>query len=409
MLQTLILMASSNVIGIIAITLLFYYSMRRSKALGLIVTPLATGVVASLGVLPLHWSRPDVEGTELCFFWAQHFVLLSILLLIFGVFQPVNATLKSRRLVAVLSAVLAILSVDIAYEPIFARIVENRRARLPVESVAERLAYEEAPRRALPTVAATPLSDHVALRLKNSYWRKDEIGRASALEEIHSEYVDEFIVASGFGLSRVPYLFPPTVPEVISLPEEELELSESEFEESFVMLDGQTIRKPETADAKPIASAELLDLHDGRLGDFLSVDKIGAALGNQRVAGFKSHFFNQPKPVLSTSRGNWKLVRLELVSLLKFEEPRAYVTHKLPQMEQLKSAPTRALSSFESTALEKLWREEDLVHEEYESHIRMLGSIRAIESCRSCHRVAVGDLLGAFSYVLTLEPTSLDQ
>ncbi len=56
------------------------------------------------------------------------------------------------------------------------------------------------------------------------------------------------------------------------------------------------------------------------------------------------------KPTLS-------LTRLELVSLLKFDEPRVYVLDCLPRMDQLPSDDvlTRALNEFEQSSLESLW------------------------------------------------------
>ena len=95
-------------------------------------------------------------------------------------------------------------------------------------------------------------------------------------------------------------------------------------------------------------------------------------------------------------------MRLELVSLLKFDEPRVYVLDHLPRMDQLShnNAPTRPLNSFESEALQKLRADEDIVVSFQETKYRMLGSLRAAKKCLDCHSVQRGDLLGAFSYDL---------
>jgi hypothetical protein len=54
------------------------------------------------------------------------------------------------------------------------------------------------------------------------------------------------------------------------------------------------------------------------------------------------------------------------------------------------------------TALEK---GDNLKLEATPSRILMLGSIRALKQCTSCHSVERGALLGAFSYVLRREPS----
>ena len=61
---------------------------------------------------------------------------------------------------------------------------------------------------------------------------------------------------------------------------------------------------------------------------------------------------------------------------------------------------TRPLDEFESAALPVLERGEDLVKEVKENELRVLGSIRAMKQCLTCHDVQRGDLLGAFTYVL---------
>jgi len=98
----------------------------------------------------------------------------------------------------------------------------------------------------------------------------------------------------------------------------------------------------------------------------------------------------------------WKIERLELASLLKFDEPRVYVLDHLLRMDQLSSedVPTRALDAFEKESLEELRTDEDLVIREENGVHRMLGSLRAAKQCLECHSVERGELLGAFSYVL---------
>jgi hypothetical protein len=96
----------------------------------------------------------------------------------------------------------------------------------------------------------------------------------------------------------------------------------------------------------------------------------------------------------------WRVTRLELVSLLKHEIPVAYLSPRLPLMEELGNVSTRPLSAFEQQALDRLRFNEDLVIEADAHRIRMIGSIRATKDCLECHAVQRGKVLGAFSYEL---------
>ena len=92
-----------------------------------------------------------------------------------------------------------------------------------------------------------------------------------------------------------------------------------------------------------------------------------------------------------------------MVSLLKHDEPVTYVSNHLPRMDELRDAPTRPLSSFETNALACLRKGQDLQVESTADRIQVLGSIRAIRQCLACHEGQRGDLLGAFSYNLIRE------
>ena len=95
--------------------------------------------------------------------------------------------------------------------------------------------------------------------------------------------------------------------------------------------------------------------------------------------GFVEHGFRKSQMPGSKSSVSFVINRLELVSLLKFEEPRVYVLDHLPRMDQLSHAnvPTRALNEFESMSLEKLWTEQDVVTEKVSDGYRMLGSLQS--------------------------------
>src|SRR5690606_28419911 len=108
-------------------------------------------------------------------------------------------------------------------------------------------------------------------------------------------------------------------------------------------------------------------------------------------AGFIEHGMHYAPRSAMSEPDAWTIDRLELVSLLKFDEPRVYVLDHLPRMDQLASndAPTRKLDEFEAAALAQLATEKDIVveqqsvadqtggGEQQRVHYRMLGSLRA--------------------------------
>lgn len=71
-------------------------------------------------------------------------------------------------------------------------------------------------------------------------------------------------------------------------------------------------------------------------------------------------------------------------------------------MDDLENTPQRSLDFFESAGLQKLQSGKDLFVRNEKETIRMLGAVRAQKQCLSCHDVAVGRLLGAFSYTLRI-------
>lgn len=146
----------------------------------------------------------------------------------------------------------------------------------------------------------------------------------------------------------------------------------------------------------PPDSADLVEAHTHCRDDFLNPNRMGWFINRDRVFGFFPHQFSRLPDRLE--KHPWQISRLELVSLLKHDEPLVYVSHHLPDMEHLADAPTRPLNAFESSALEKLRTEQDVVIRDGGNKIRMVGSLRAATSCLKCHSVQRGELLGAFSY-----------
>jgi hypothetical protein len=164
--------------------------------------------------------------------------------------------------------------------------------------------------------------------------------------------------------------------------------------------------------------------------DFVNRQGWGYIKDVSNVAGFQPHAFREIPPLeiwnpiaettiesavrLDTFRGEygdikldkgWQVTRLELVSLLRHDEPLAYISDSLPRMalprmDNVTEYPTRPLDLFESRGLKSLQVGEDIVSESSINSVRMLGSLRAAKQCAKCHQVERGELLGAFSYLL---------
>lgn len=245
--------------------------------------------------------------------------------------------------------------------------------------------------------------------------RPSYFSRHRMLERLHAEGAAEFAVADGFGITR--RIRPRS--EYIRIPDPEpIPFEESEPEESsYLEIDGFAGRaeSPEAAsDTLPgkalstvPAESALYATHQSSRQDFLDAERFGYAASPQQVAGFEPHAFQQPAIVRASNQQAieaadhaWSITRLELVSLLKFDEPRVYVSDVLPNMEELDQTETRPLSAFEAENLPQLVSRKDVVIRETPDEIRMLGSLRATNQCLKCHSVKRGYLLGAFSYTL---------
>ncbi len=250
----------------------------------------------------------------------------------------------------------------------------------PFESVAGRLEYESTKRDA-PASAAATLTLDVEYRLNEFEKRQSHNWRRRrALYAVHDESYHNFVAAGGFGVSRMRGAHESDVelPAANPIPtaSDPLPIYEPDRPSSFFPLalrNDSAIRGP--------ANQHLIDLHTTGAGDFLDSALFGYVKDREHVAGFESHRFTQVPTLPAGDTESWRVVRLELVSLLRYDEPRVYVSTHLPNMNELRDTPTRPLTPFESQALEKLWREDDLVIDESENQIRMLGSLRAGKDC----------------------------
>lgn len=278
---------------------------------------------------------------------------------------------------------------------------EQLRKQYPMQSVAHRLEYEternSTPNQNDASEASPQLSSQVQERLQDQeddarYW-----GRSGQLRSLHRRTTSQFVMAQGFG----PVRMAGTWPDRIKLPEAKSIPLPSPPEDYPYDQDAADGLAAEDAGTRIPPRESFLSLHDSGLNDFLDPERMGYVKSRDEVAGFLPHHFREvPRLNEKQVQDNWQVTRLELVSLLKYETPRVYVSRHLPKMDELKDAPTRPLNGFEKRGLPKLRHEQDLVVEEGLNRIRMLGSLRAGEDCMQCHLVERGELLGAFSYDL---------
>lgn len=166
-----------------------------------------------------------------------------------------------------------------------------------------------------------------------------------------------------------------------------------------------------------LPSAEEAELfHEMARRNFVLPRSFGHVESVDRTPGFVPHGMashphsHSPSDAAQPSKPGmppetWKIARLELVSLLKHDGPRVYLSEHLPNMKELKGAKTRELNAFETSALEKLAAGEELESRATPNQIVMLGAVRASNTCTQCHNVPRGALLGAFSYDLRRIPS----
>ncbi len=273
--------------------------------------------------------------------------------------------------------------------------IDRLRERYPVVSLADRLAYEAERVPTGPSFAPRPRTvDHEMAMVEESIEFRG-LARAIVLERLHDDTLADFSRAPGFGVTRTSYVFQRYTRRrepvgVISQP-------------SIDYVPEATSPQPpqgHLADT-PKNTLQRRDLYRQSLTNFLDGEAFGFVKDIDTTVGFESHRFTQEFDTRQTvGEPPYRLARLELVSLLKHERPVVYVSEHLPNMDELRDVPTRALTAFEGKSLVRLRRDENLVTEDAGNLLHMLGAVRASETCMKCHSVRRGELLGAFSYEL---------
>jgi hypothetical protein len=211
--------------------------------------------------------------------------------------------------------------------------------------------------------------------------------REVMLDRLHRKSVQSFIESPGFGVGR--RIRPTEVTLKVNLERDGSAIPQPE------PLPTSTLSENDLKETRDVQPDALRTMHLGSVVDFVNPRGFGLIVNRQKVAGFQSHQFGEVPKAES-----WKVQSVELVGLLKHEEPAVYVSAELPRMDTLRTAPTRALNTFESAGLQKLQQGEDLFIRETPHGLRMLGAVRAIQKCTECHGGERGNLLGAFSYSL---------
>jgi hypothetical protein len=258
------------------------------------------------------------------------------------------------------------------------------RAANPLVSLRSRLAFEQSSPAADATPVAPPqLTPAVVEKLNalDEFQESRYFRRAWSLEQLHENFHQQFARATGFGISRMATVYPGRLEleprQPIALPQNLMILS---TEAPITELDG---------------------MHRDATYDFVDRDRMGYVRDRDAVAGFEPHGLSSlallqgcPKK----KRAHWQITRLELVGLLRHDEPVVYVTDSMPAMDELDGVPTRPLDDFETAALTTLAAQVDVVVDQRPERIRMLGALRAGNNCLQCHEGQRGKLLGAFSY-----------
>lgn len=285
------------------------------------------------------------------------------------------------------------------------------RRQYPLESLAERLAYEND--RAASTLpefkshssnASEPHIETLLDVLEQDVWQSYGHGRTVTLAYAHATQVRQFINSQGFGVGRGVR----PSPSYVTIAEKEWSPDAVKRPAPPPSAASESAQRMLSAMAEHEQKAlKLLPLHRESLVDFANAKGFGWVKDLRQVAGFRPHRFSELPNLKPASRDvaeRWRTTRVDLVSLLKHEQPMAYVSSRLPKMDELRDAPVRPLDAFEQEGLSKLRQGDELVVRAALNRIRMLGPIPALRQCLECHQARRGELLGAFSYEFLRDP-----
>lgn len=126
-----------------------------------------------------------------------------------------------------------------------------------------------------------------------------------------------------------------------------------------------------------------------------------------------------PDETLTASRrslsSDWAVDYIQLISIDRYDQPRAYVQDEVPTMNQLASADLtmRSLNRFETDALALIQAGRQVVRSDVEGTLPsqslfMVGAVRADTACLVCHDRNQGDVLDALTYRFTAARSELE-
>lgn len=309
--------------------------------------------------------------------------LLLLLLLFSQYIRPL--TLRRATFVA-LTMVVGAYAVAATSSAARVKWLASLKEQYPIVSIADRLDYE----------ANVTNGRYVQTDSDAEPWQAETHAfrtRAYSLELLHSQTMERFVRAQGFGLGRMhARLFLSKVSLEYPAPTR-LSFSYEEYREKL----GRGGLPWELFDPNKTDQAEY---HRFAAGDFLSKYSTGWPQRFRLVSGFNSHTFlsHPPKPTFDAH--SHELLSLQLVSLRRFPKPKVYVLDHLPKMDELSSAnaETRELNDFEVSALDELTQGKHVVFDKVGDQLLMLGALRATKDCLQCHSGKEQQLLGAFTY-----------
>ena len=229
--------------------------------------------------------------------------------------------------------------------------MDELRKRYPFESITGRLDHKPAGAEVFrksdpaPKVTAETLKrlDEVEKRMAGiKKWNH----RAGSLRMLHEAEAQKFMERPGFG--DEPHAGPPSPSPRF------LELAVAPtipFEAAC-----ETTTNGEKGTKALPADQDLATLGLRSLLDFANPIGLGYIKDREHVAGFQPHQFRQTPQLPVTDDAakteKWAVLRLELVSLLKHEQPVVYVTRALPRMEDVSGATDAAADPVRGEGIE---------------------------------------------------------
>src|SRR5262249_6019908 len=139
-------------------------------------------------------------------------------------------------------------------------------------------------------------------------------GRIQAVHELHVSVVRRFINSPGFGVTRKvrPNRWSVELPDVRPIP---LPTEDEYFKK---LAEG---RQPAAGPGEPAGAAagggDLWKMHEAGVVDFVNPAGFGHVKDRDHVAGFVPHRFSRVPDVPPAGRSTWRVLSVELVSLLK--------------------------------------------------------------------------------------------